>query len=112
MSKFRVLDVSIDFAASCEKIASALRRRGCDKPLASQLSRAADSVALNLAEGVGVRGARRMYHYRIALGSGREAVTGIRLAIAKNRVSATNADVLAALKAANIICGTLYKLTR
>lgn len=112
MSKFRVLDESIAFAASCERIASVLRRRGCDQSLASQLSRAADSVALNLAEGVGVRGARRAYHYRIALGSGREAVTAIRLAIAKGRVSATSDEVVHALKTASIICGTLYKLTR
>ena len=112
MSRFRVMDEAIAFAVSCEEIAARLRRRGCDRALASQLSRAADSVALNVSEGLGFRGARRMNHYRIALGSGREAVTGIHLAIAKRRITKTDPTVVVALRQARFICGALGKITR
>ena len=112
MSKFRVVEESVAFSVSCSRIASELRRRECGRALASQLSRAADSVALNIAEGLGFRGARRKNHYRIALGSGREAVAGIRLAIAKGQVRRESRDVVHALDKANFICGALYKLTR
>ena len=111
MAKFRVMEESVRFAAACSRIAQVMRKRG-DAGLAGQLSRAADSVALNVAEGQGFRGARRTNHYRIALGSGREAVTGIRLAIAKGQVSRASRDVACALDKANFICGALYKLTR
>ena len=112
MSRFRVLGESVAFAALCEQIAARLRERGCDRALASQLSRAADSVALNVSEARGFRGARRTNHYRIALGSGREAVTGIRLAVAKGRVSKSECVVVEAFDKANFICGALRKLTR
>ena len=111
MSKFRVVGESVEFAASCSRIAGAVRARG-DAALAGQLSRAADSVALNIAEGLGFRGARRVNHYRIALGSGREAVAGIRLAVAKGQVQRNSREVEHALDKANFICGALYKLTR
>ncbi len=112
MSRFRVLDEAIAFAVSCEEIASVLRRRGCGRALASQLSRAADSVALNVSEGLAFRGKRRMNHYRIALGTGREAVTGIHLAIAKRRMGKTDAAVAVALRQGRFICGALGKITR
>ena len=112
MSRFRVMDEAIAFAVSCEAIAAVLRRRGWDRALASQLSRAADSVALNVSEGLGFRGKRRMNHYRIALGSGLEAVTGIRLAIAKQRIAETDRNVVTALRQARFICGALGKITR
>lgn len=51
-----------------------------------------------------------MYHYRIALGSGREAVTAIHLAIAKGRIAST--DIALALRQARFICGALGKITR
>ena len=111
MSRFRVLEESVHFAASCSRIARVVRARG-DAALAGQLSRAADSVALNVAEARGFRGPRRVNHYRIALGSGREAVTGIRLAIAKGQVRRGSREVVHALDKANFICGALYKLTR
>ena len=111
MSKFRVMEEALAFAVSCEEIAVVLRRRGCDRALASQLSRAADS-ALNVSEGLGFRGKRRMNHYRIALGSSREAVTGIRLAIAKRRIAETDGEVITALRRGRFICGALGKITR
>jgi len=44
-----------------------------DAPLKDQAKRAADSVVLNLAEGVGRAGKDRQRHFRIAIGSAAEA---------------------------------------
>ena len=111
MARFRVMDESIEFSRVAGLVSEVVRKRG-DAALAFQLSRSADSVALNIAEGLGFRGARRTNHYRIALGSGREAVAGIRLAVAKGRVERTSREVVRALDKANFICGALHKLTR
>ena len=54
-----------------------------DPALARQLDRAADSVALNLAEAGGRRGRDRVHLCRIAYGSLREAVCALQLAVAK-----------------------------
>ena len=43
-----------------------------DRNLADQLQRAATSVVLNIAEGDGLRGKRRVNHFEIALGSAKE----------------------------------------
>ncbi len=56
---------------------------GRDRELLDQLHRAARSVVLNVAEGVGVgRGKRRDQHFRIALGSAREVMAVVDLALA------------------------------
>jgi len=53
-----------------------------DRDLGNQLRRAASSVALNLAEGSGSHGGTRLARYRTALGSARETVACLDVAVA------------------------------
>jgi four helix bundle protein len=55
---------------------------GHDKDLARQIRRAANSVALNLAESQGSDRGNRKARLHTALGSARETLTGFRLAVA------------------------------
>ena len=49
------------------------------RDLVDQLTRAIESVALNLAEGAGRAGRDKAFHYNVAYGSAGEAGTAIRL---------------------------------
>jgi len=82
-----------------------------DRELDDQLHRAARSVVLNVAEGVGVgRGKRRDQHFRIALGSAREVMAVIDLAVATGLVRKEH--VAAAVDRVDHVCAMLWKLTR
>jgi four helix bundle protein len=71
---------------------------GHDKDLARQIRRAANSVALNLAEAAGSDRGNRKARLHTALGSARETRTGFQLAMAWGYVDgATARDVDAAL---------------
>ena len=78
-SRFIALDTASRAAASCIGIV-----RNCGKlpgDIGSQLSRAAVSVALNLAEGNGRKGKDRLYHFRVAYASANEATTALRILV-------------------------------
>jgi four helix bundle protein len=76
----RIHDVVLQLIAEVAPLAVAIGRHDAD--LAKQLRRALSSVALNVAEGSGQRGARRGSHYSIALGSARESWSALRVAAA------------------------------
>ena len=59
-----------------------------DAALAKQFRDALSSVALNVAEGSDQRGARRISHYSIALGSARESFVALRAAQAWGHIGA------------------------
>ena len=83
-----------------------------DRELAGQLHRAARSVALNVAEGLGLLpGKRQRSHFQIALGSARESKACIELGLATNAVDDGEA-VERALDRVDHICAILWKLTR
>lgn len=74
----RIADTIVELIREMRPAAEAIGRRDAD--LARQLRRALSSVALNVGEGSGSRGARRPSHYSIALGSAQEALMAIRTA--------------------------------
>ena len=74
----RILDTIITFITAVSPLVDQIARH--DPALAKQLRDALNSVALNVAEGSGVRGARRTNHYAIALGSARESLVALRAA--------------------------------
>lgn len=76
----RVHDRALDVLRSVAPLATAIGRH--DPDLAKQLRRALSSVPLGIAEGTDQRGARRVSHYSIALGSAREAWSALRTAAA------------------------------
>ncbi len=65
--------------------------------LADQARRAACSVPLNLAEGHGRFGGDRVYHYRVAYGSAKEAGTALEMLVAGRFVDAAEAERVAAM---------------
>ncbi len=64
------------------------------RDLVDQLTRAIESVALNLAEGSGRAGRDRTYHYTVAYGSAGESATAVRLFVVYGVIPAARADDL------------------
>ena len=80
-----------------------------DQDLARQMRRAFSSVALNLAEGAGVRGGLRRARYETALGSMREAMACVGVARAMGYEGEVDGRVR---ERVNRVIGTLVRLVR
>ena len=89
-------------------VVEAVQRR--DRDLASQLRRAVSSAALNLSEGFGVAGGHARVRFETALGSLKEARTGIQVAIAWGYV--TEASCSEVLECIDSLGGRVFGLTR
>jgi four helix bundle protein len=74
----RIVDVILVLIRDLVPVVEAIGRH--DSALAKQLRDALNSSAFNVAEGSDQRGARRLNHYAIALGSAREAFVALRAA--------------------------------
>ena len=103
---FDCLEVALEAVSLIGPVAQRVAER--DRSLAEQIRRAASSVPSNINEGVGNAGGRRTEHYRIALGSAREVVVQLRIAVAWGYV----ADVSAPLALLDRVCAMLWRLTR
>ncbi|HQP95969.1 MAG TPA: four helix bundle protein [Myxococcota bacterium] len=80
------------------------------RDLVDQLTRAIESVALNLAEGSGRAGRDRAYHYTVAYGSAGESATAVRLLAAYGAISAACADeLLGRIDSVRAICWRLAR---
>ena len=77
----RVVDTAIELARETRLAVLGIRGH---RDLVDQLTRAIESVALNLAEGAGRAGRDKAFHYNVAYGSAGEAGTAIRLLAAYN----------------------------
>ena len=80
-----------------------------DGEMARQMRRSGASVALNIAEGSGVRGKNRGLRYSTALGEARETLTGLRVALAWGYVTSIDPAVLSGI---DHTIGTLVKVIR
>ncbi len=69
--RFEAYDLCLDIICGLQAPLAVIRRHNA--ALAKQGTNAIDSVLLNLAEGNGREGGDRLHHFRIALGSLREA---------------------------------------
>jgi len=72
----RVVDAAVELARDIHGALGGVRGH---RDLVDQLTRAAESVALNLAEGAGRAGRDKAYHFNVAYGSAGEAGTALRL---------------------------------
>ena len=84
-----------------------IRIERCDRDLGRQLRRAASSVALGVAEGMYSRGGNRAARYHTALGSARETMACLEVAIAMGYLEAADPRLIDALRR---IIGTLVRL--
>ena len=89
-------------------VVEAVQRR--DRDLASQLRRALSSVALNLSEGFGNCGGHARVRFETALGSLKEARTGIQVAIAWGYVSESGCSEV--LECIDSLGGRVFGLAR
>lgn len=101
---FLAYDLSIELVKLVQAPLGRVRKRS--RELAMQLERAADSIALNLAESGGRFGGDRLQHYRIAYGSLREVRSALELAVAKGWLDGTEP----AHALAHRLGGLLYRL--
>ncbi|MCB9612001.1 MAG: four helix bundle protein [Sandaracinus sp.] len=103
---FQALDLSYDLIAALPDVIRAVSRR--DRSLADQLRRAAQSVALNLAESTGHEAGNRRQRIRSAFGSAQETKTALRIARGWRYVDAADAERAYVL--ADRIAGACWRL--
>ncbi|HNZ02755.1 MAG TPA: four helix bundle protein [Myxococcota bacterium] len=103
----RVVSMAEDLAVRTIRAVQTVRGH---RDLVDQLTRAIESVALNLAEGSGRAGRDRIYHYTIACGSAGESATAIRLLAAYGAIPAACADdLIARIDGVRAICWRLSR---
>ena len=83
---FEALEMSLVVLEKLAVVEGKIRRKS--RSLASQLSDAAESVALNLGEGRLRRDGDRRRHYEMAAGSASEVTVALRIAVARKYISA------------------------
>ena len=83
--KFEAHEIALVMIQHIRPIVEVVQRH--DPDLAKQMRRAAQSAPLNIGEGSQRSGKDRVYHYRVARGSAREALNGVRIAEAWGYVS-------------------------
>jgi four helix bundle protein len=83
---FVATEIAMQLVAAIRPIAEATQPR--DKDLASQMRRAANSAALNTAEGGRRAGGDRHHAFRIASGEAAEALVAARIAVASGYADA------------------------
>ena len=80
-----------------------------DRNLEDQARRASSSVVLNIAEGSGSRGKNRELRYSTALGSARETVSCLQVAVAWSYIDGIDEPIASRMRR---VIGTLVKVSR
>jgi four helix bundle protein len=107
MSDLIIYPVILETVAMLKPIIDTIERR--DPDLANQAKRAAASMALNTSEGSYSRGRNKQLRYHSALGSAREALSCVEVAVAFGHLARVDEEVAANMRR---ILGTLTKLAR
>ena len=107
MSDLIIYPVILETIALLRPVLVVLERHNPD--LANQMRRAAASMALNTGEGSYSRGRNKQLRYHSALGSAREALACIEVAVAFGYVDGVSDEVAARMRR---ILGTLTMLAR
>ncbi|HEX6272925.1 MAG TPA: four helix bundle protein [Polyangiaceae bacterium] len=102
------LEHALLIASQLRPLVESIARK--DRELASQLRRAASSVALNIAEGFGTAAGNARLRFETARGSLYEAEAALRLAVAWGHVPADGARD--ALESMHVLGGRVYGLAR
>jgi four helix bundle protein len=102
----RIYDDMLDAISIMAPLIRAIARH--DKDLADQTRRAANSVALNLAEGSGSIGGIRTTRYRTSLGSARESVSCLQVAERHGYIAPMPRELVLKM---NRVIGTLVRVT-
>jgi four helix bundle protein len=103
----RIYSVSLEVARDAADLATTIGRK--DSDLARQLRRAAASTSLNLAEGSCSQGPNRPARYYNALGSARETLACIEVAVAMRLIAPPAAEVTDRMQR---VIATLVRLAR
>ncbi|TKC97916.1 four helix bundle protein [Polyangium fumosum] len=101
----KIYDVVLMMAGDAAGIAERIERK--DRDLARQMRRAVQSVALNVAEGMGCLAGHKRQRYSTALGSAREVMACVQVAQAMRYIESPHPDVLDRM---NHIIATLARL--
>ena len=101
----RIYNVVLEMVAEAAGIAKEIEK--CDKDLANQMRRAAASVALNTAEGMGNTAGHKRQRYQTALGSAREVMACTDVAKAMRYVDKVDAGTVDRM---NHVIATLARL--
>jgi four helix bundle protein len=108
MTMFDALEMSLEVLKRLTPVETRIRRKSSS--LAKQLADASESIALNLGEGRLRRDGDKRRHFEMAAGSASEVTVALRIAVAKQYITAEEAaDVDAAL---DRVRAMLYRLTR
>ena len=103
----RIYSVVLEMIAEVADIAEQIEGR--DSDLARQMRRAAASVALNTAEGMGNTGGHKRQRYQTALGSAREVMACVDVAKAMRYIGEVDANILDRM---NHVIATLIRLVQ
>lgn len=103
----RIHEAAIELVREVVEVLKRIER--IDPDLARQGRRAVMSVPLNIAEGTEQAGKRRGFHYRVAMGSAREAWSVMRVAHAADYIAAPSPELENRF---NTVIGTLHKCIR
>ena len=107
MSDLLIYPVVLETVALLREVLVVLER--LDPDLANQLRRAAASMALNASEGAYSRGGNKKVRYHSALGSAREALSCIEVAVAFGHVVRVDEEIASRMRR---IIGTFTNLAR